>query len=55
MLSGFPMHGMLFVPRAVFFHFQTPCGVLFVLARAVVASLAFSAGQDDVYSHGVTQ
>ena len=46
LLPGFSVKRVLLVPGTIFFHFQTPGGVLLVLPGAVVATLALSAGKD---------
>lgn len=55
LLPGFSVKRVLLVPGTIFFHFQTPGGVLLVLPGAVVATLALSAGKDDIHSHGTTR
>ena len=53
-LLGFAMSRMLLVPGTILLDFKTTRSVLLVLHRGVVATLALSAGEQDIHAHGIT-
>ena len=53
-LLGFAMSRMLLVPGTILLDFKTTSGVLLVLNRGVVATLALGASEQNVHAHGTT-